>query len=517
MEIIKVCVSKPGTLSSLFIPVTDDTIILKEKGVPFSSNNPIELIIEGPLDSEDVIFFRKLCGGGESLSKQFRRYVEILDLSGAIFVSCDSHYFTSKNDFYTAYHKTKPQTVTCFMFAKLKLHKVILPCNIITIEGNAFFRSSIPNIIFPNDILQLQQESLYDCKIETLSINAETILQKSFGMCTYLSDIKIGEKVKHLNGAFGSNIRLRSIEVAKENKYFKMQNNCLLNSAGTQFVLYAQEAECTKIVIPEGVERICGGAIQGESFLSEVVLPNSLRYIGKRAFLRTNIKEMHIPAEVISISNGAFPDTLSCLYFHSENPPETKSDIYYNCTAIYVPRGCADLYKQKIKKHADIIQEAEYNAHARILRKEVKNRAFYRKLVCEIKEMIPIRITHHTDVINQGRFNGEEFLHIWEKNLYYIKWMLRLGAITDITNSVFSYLLQRYPVKRQAINNLKALLTVCKVKRVQEAEEEAEYRRELLEYFEAQRRYKEEQDGIELANKLFEDMMNEYEAWGNLD
>lgn len=516
MELIKVSVSIPGTLSSNFIQI-GDVVTYKTGNISFSDSKPVELIVEGPLDSGDVMFFRELCGGGDVLSKRFKRYVEILDLSRAMFVSCDSHYFTSKNDFYTAYHKTKSRTITSFMFAKLKLHKVILPSDITTIESNAFFGSFIPNIIFPDDVLLLQQESLCNCGIESISINAETILQKSFSMCTNLSEIKIGEKVKHINGAFSYNIKLRSVEVAKENKYLKIQNHCLLNSAGTQLILHAQKSECEKLIIPEGVERVCGGAIQGESTLSEIVLPNSLRYIGQRAFLRTNIKEMHIPAEVISISNNALPKSLNCLYFHSEFPPETKSDIYHRCTTIYVPRGCADSYKQKITKHANIIQESEYNAQARIPRKEVKNRAFYKKLVCEIKEMIPIEITHHTDVINQGRFDGEEFIYIWKKNLYYIKWMLRLGAITDITNNVFTHLLQSYPMKRPAINNLKALLTVCKVKRAQEAEEAAEYRKQLLNYLEEQRKYKEELDEIELANKLFEDMMNEYEAWGNID
>ena len=51
----------------------------------------------------------------------------------------------------------------------------------------------------------------------------------------------------------------------------------------------------------------------------------------------------------------------------------------------------------------------------------------------------------------------------------------------------------------------------------EEAEEAAEYRKQLLNYLEEQRKYKEELDEIELANKLFEDMMNEYEAWGNID
>ena len=516
MKTIKVCIANPGTLSEYFSQ-TDNVIMFKEKGISFSDNDPIELAIEGPLTNDDIKFFRKLCGGGESLGEGHKRYVEILDLSRATFIDGNGYYFTTRNDFHIAHSKTQPQVVTSFMFAKLNIQKVILPHDIVTIERNAFFRSSIPTIIFPETIQLLEQEALYGCEIETLSINAETILQKSLSHCHRLSEITIGEKVKHINGAFGYNQKLMNIEVAPGNNYFKMQDQCLLNSGETQFLLYAQEAGRTQLIIPEGIERVCGGAIQGEASLTEIVLPESLRYIGADAFSMSNIEELHIPAEVISISDRAFPRSLSCLYFHSAVPPEIKNEKYYPLTAIYVPKGCAEPFKQKFKWHADIIQEASYDAQVRKPRKEVKNRAFYRQLARELKEMTPIEITHHTHVLEQGRFEGEEFLTIWKKNLYYIKWMLRFGAIVDISNDVFAYLLKHYPAKRPAINNLKALLTVCKVKRAQKAEEEEELRREFLNYMEEERRYKDEQDEIELAKKLFEDMMNEYEAWGNID
>lgn len=520
MATIKICISKPGTLSEFFIQ-TDDIITYKSNGLSFSESNPIELIIEGQLNSEDVKFFHKLCSIGKSVSETHKQCIKILDLSKATFIADDNSYFTT-NDYYNhqAYYKTKPFTVTSYMFAYFNVQEVVLPYDIVAIESNAFFRSSIKSIIFPETIRLLHPESLAKCQIETLSINAETINQKSFSCCTYLREIKIGKNVKHINGAFDNNKSLIKVELAADNEYFKIQDNCLLNTKGNQFVLFAQYQNLSKLIIPDGVERICGGAIQGEVHLTEIVLPTSLRYIGAHAFIRTNIEELHIPAEVISISGGAFPRTLNCLYFYSENPPkiqDARDLIYYKLTTIYVPKNCVDRYKQEFKWLADIIVEANYDAQVRITSKEVKNRAFYKELVREIKEIAPIEITHHTNILKQGRFEGEEFLSIWKKNLYYIKWMLRLGAIVNISNDVFGYLLKYYPVKRRAINNLMALLTVCKVKRAQKAEEIEYEKAQLREYIAEQKRYKEELDEIELANKLFEDMMNEYEAWGNID
>ena len=520
METIKICISKPSTLSEYFIK-TDDIITYKGSGLSFSKSNPIKLIIEGQLNSSDIKFFHELCRRGKSASETHMQIIKILDLSKATFIADDNSYFTT-SDYYhhEAHYKTKPFTVTSYMFAYLNVQEVVLPYDIVTIESNAFFRSSITSIIFPETIKLLQQESLYSCQIETLSINAETINQKSFSCCTHLKEIKIGKNVKHINGAFNNNKTLCEVEIDADNEHFKKQGNCLLNSGGNQLVLYAQAKDRTRLIIPDEVERICGGAIQGEAHLTEIVLPNSLRYIGAHAFIQTNIEELHIPAEVISISGGAFPRTLNCLYFYSETPPKIQNArdlIYYKLKTIYVPKNCADRYKQEFKWFTDIIVEANYEAQVRITRKAVKNRTFYKELVEEIKEITPIEITHHTNILKQGRFEAEEFLSIWKKNLYYIKWMLRLGAITNISNDVFGYLLKHYPAKRKAINNLKALLAVCKVKRVQKAEEIEYERAQLREYIAEQRRYKEELDEIELANKLFEDMMNEYEAWGNID
>ena len=213
MATIKICISKPGTLSEYFIQ-TDNIITYKNNGLSFSDCDPIELIIEGKLNSEDVKFFHKLCGRGKSVSETHKQCIKILNLSKATLIADDNSYFTT-SDYYhhEAHYKTKPFTVTSYMFAYLNVQEVVLPYDIIAIESNAFFRSSITSIIFPETIKLLHQESLANCQIETLSINAETINQKSFSCCTHLREIKIGKNVKHINGAFNNNKSLIKVEL----------------------------------------------------------------------------------------------------------------------------------------------------------------------------------------------------------------------------------------------------------------------------------------------------------------
>jgi hypothetical protein len=128
-----------------------------------------------------------------------------------------------------------------------------------------------------------------------------------------------------------------------------------------------------------------------------------------------------------------------------------------------------------------------------------------------------MNIVHHTAVFLQGRFEGETFLSVWSKNLYYIKWMVRLGTITDIDKSVFSHLLKYYPVKARAIRNLITLLRVSQFKRAKAQQEAERIRKEYMEYMAEIERYREEQMEAAEANRAFEEMMDEYDAWGNID
>lgn len=184
---------------------------------------------------------------------------------------------------------------------------------------------------------------------------------------------------------------------------------------------------------------------------------------------------------------------------------------------IFIPKGCMKSYLEKFERYKIFVQEADYEPQDRTPKKEVKNRAFYKKLTSEIREMYAIEIAHHYDVFPQGRFAGERFINVWKSNLYYIKWMIRIGAITHITDEVFDYLLFNYPNKRPAINNLKGLQTISQIKRARKAEEEKLLKEEYLKFIAEQEQYRSEQEGIEDANRQFEEMMNEYEAWGNLD
>lgn len=523
METIKIKTLHSGALHTYF-KKNDKKI--QCGNVMLSREEPVELQIEGRINSSDIIFLRSLCGGEMGFSRRKPGYVKVLNLENITFEFDNTPYFETWSEYGTsATYGTKPETITSYMFAALSgIEKIILPLDIKTIEKRAFYDCPARLVVIPNCTETLEAYAFELSHIESIRINAITIKNSCFANCSHLKNIVFDKDVMHINGAFDFHRELESVELSPDNKNFRIIDGCMVNAKNTHLILYVQHENTMRLVVPAGVKRICGAAFQGKQILKEIVLPDSLQYIGSGAFCCTSIEEIHIPSNVSLISGHFMPRTLKNIYFHSPTPPDMKGKnmflsqiLAHDDFVIFIPKGCMKSYLEKFERYKIFVQEADYEPQDRTPKKEVKNRAFYKKLTSEIREMYAIEIAHHYDVFPQGRFAGERFINVWKSNLYYIKWMIRIGAITHITDEVFDYLLFNYPNKRPAINNLKGLQTISQIKRARKAEEEKLLKEEYLKFIAEQEQYRSEQEGIEDANRQFEEMMNEYEAWGNLD
>lgn len=93
-----------------------------------------------------------------------------------------------------------------------------------------------------------------------------------------------------------------------------------------------------KLVIPEGVEEIYNDAFRMNIKIKELVLPKSLRVIGKRAFIGAQISKVSFPEGLEEIGHSAFeyndicslslPDSIEVInessFAHNENLKEVK-------------------------------------------------------------------------------------------------------------------------------------------------------------------------------------------------
>jgi hypothetical protein len=216
METIKIKSLYSGELHRYF--EKDDNII-RCGNVVLSVNEPVELQIEGCINSFDIIFLRSLCGGGTSFRiNRMPAYVKILNLLNVTFESDDTPYFETHSDFRSAVYGTKPKTITSYMFAKLKgVEEIILPSDTIAIERCAFYDCSARSVIVPNCTEILDTNSFERSHIESISVNAVAIKNGSFENCNLLKSIAFGKDVKHINGAFGFHGELDSIEISPDN------------------------------------------------------------------------------------------------------------------------------------------------------------------------------------------------------------------------------------------------------------------------------------------------------------
>ena len=97
----------------------------------------------------------------------------------------------------------------------------------------------------------------------------------------------------------------------------------------------------------EGVKTIGAYAFSNSKSLLSFSWNDVLETIGEGAFSNTNLFEVELPSNIVSISSFAFTNVSGCkVIVHRSNPPTLASDAF-NKTSIYVyvPYGCINAYK----------------------------------------------------------------------------------------------------------------------------------------------------------------------------
>jgi len=103
-----------------------------------------------------------------------------------------------------------------------------------------------------------------------------------------------------------NNNKLTSINVSKNNKYFCSLSDNLYNKNKTKLIRYASGKKESSFTIPKSVTLIGNGAF-ASSKLKKAVIPNSVKNIGKYAFMNcVNLVNITIPNTVSEIKDGTF-------------------------------------------------------------------------------------------------------------------------------------------------------------------------------------------------------------------
>ncbi len=219
----------------------------------------------------------------------------------------------------------------------INLTSISLPESIKGIKSFAFDScESLQEVIIPENVIYIGQRAFGFCtNLRTVSIPAsvESIGWMAFGYCESLHEFEIPAGVTDMEDrVFSGCSALEKITVHPDNTAFCSVDGILYRKDLTELI-FCPEAKNGNVTVPDGVERIVSYAFYRCKNINEVILPDSLTYIGDYAFNSTGIQNVFIPEAVLSVGHSIFNrcDKLISIKVHEENLNYSSVDgILYN-------------------------------------------------------------------------------------------------------------------------------------------------------------------------------------------
>ena len=215
-----------------------------------------------------------------------------------------------------------------------------VPTGVTTIGVDAIGDNSyLTRIILPESVTMLSDEAFHGAStLEVLEIygNITSIGSSVMYGCSNVKHMYFGPNVSEVHVNLFSNLGDCTIEVAPENPYlFADQASVLYRTDPTELILVTSQLEGTYRVV-EQTERIYAGAFYGQSALTEVIFPDSLKVIEDSAFKNCKVlQQVSFGSAVQTIGDRAFENCTSLSRVNFEPSVQTIGEYaFYNCSAL---------------------------------------------------------------------------------------------------------------------------------------------------------------------------------------
>lgn len=199
---------------------------------------------------------------------------------------------------------------------------------------------NLTEVILPASVKVVGNRAFEECKnLKTIHLPEGlcVIGENAFADCSALVSIHIPSTVKHINaGAFAKCTHISEIVVDENNPYYDSRDNCnaIIKTHANRLVV-----GCANTVIPDNIVVIGDLAFNGVWLKEELVIPQSVKCIGGKAFMEndklcsvvlhdnvemigeyafascTALMDVVLPSQYIDIGEQAFCDT-DCLDYH---------------------------------------------------------------------------------------------------------------------------------------------------------------------------------------------------------
>lgn len=211
---------------------------------------------------------------------------------------------------------------------------VIIPGDVEKIGKEAFYESSVEKAIIEEGVKAIGKSAFCGCGNLTeiiLPNTLEVIEYDAFSACS-LEKIILPDSLKKIGKApFVLCERLKEVFVGDNNKIVKSVDGNLFSKNGKKLIWYPICRSNKEYVVPMETEIIGEAAFAWNNYIERIILPNGIKKICGDAFGRCkSLKEVVIPASVVEIENdldglGTFSHIHPLLPILGINPPTIKT------------------------------------------------------------------------------------------------------------------------------------------------------------------------------------------------
>ncbi len=216
-----------------------------------------------------------------------------------------------------------------------KEKNVVIPGTIRRIGKEAFYESSLEKVTIEEGVKIIGISSFCGCgnlTEITLPNTIEVIEYDAFCACSKLEKIILPDSLIRIGKApFTICDRLKEVVVGENNRAVKSIGGNLFSKNGKKLIWYQVCSKNIEFVVPAGTEIIGEAAFAYNNYIERIVLPNGVKKICGDAFGRCkNLKEVIIPASVVEIENeldglGTFSHVHPALRMLGIVPPTIKA------------------------------------------------------------------------------------------------------------------------------------------------------------------------------------------------
>lgn len=198
-----------------------------------------------------------------------------------------------------------------------ELCEISLGSGLIKIGAYAFERTSINNLVLPENVRSISEGAFLDSRLKEIKLNngIKEIGAEAFSGCR-LKGLNIVSSVETIGSRFCSSLYGRSnfrpsprygksiLVTAEEGSRFTIEDNCILSSDKKKIL---QAMNKTEFQIPSCAEIVCKGVLESSEYIEKLIIPRTVKRIEDRAFFGINtINTLVVTDSSIYVGEEAF-------------------------------------------------------------------------------------------------------------------------------------------------------------------------------------------------------------------